>query len=67
MYSITTGIHGATYHGFPPPIYGAWNQIFLGSYPHHFHIGGINYPIKPRPHSIPYSFPYSGPNVPFRF
>jgi hypothetical protein len=68
MYTITTGMNGGvSYHGFPPPMYGAWNQFFHGSYPHYYHIGKTKYHIKPRPHGTPYSFPYLGPSVPFGF
>ncbi len=66
MYTITTGMYGTTYHGFPHPMYGAWGQMYHGPHPHHYHVGGTQYNIQTHHHQLPGTFPYAGPFVPFR-
>jgi hypothetical protein len=62
---IVTGPHGVTYHGFPPPVYGAWTQVMLGSAPHYYEISGTKFHLKARPPGTQYYYPYLGPIVPF--
>jgi hypothetical protein len=65
MSLIITGVSGVAYHGFPPPVYGAWTQILHGAAPYHYIVGGTKYHLKPRPPGTQYFFPYMGPSVPF--
>lgn len=70
MYTIITGMNGVTYHGFPPPAFGAWNQQILGAHPQYYNIGGTHYNIQPLTGvpQFPQAFPSSvaGTTVPFR-
>lgn len=64
MPTIITGTDVVTYHGFAPPMFGAWTQMLLGAPPYKYHIGGTTYNIQPRPPGTQYYFPYLGPSVP---
>ncbi|GKU82724.1 hypothetical protein [Niallia sp. NCCP-28] len=67
MRTIITGLNGATYHDFPNPAYGGWNQMFYGPPLNYYLIGNNQYNFNPPSQTSQVSFPYIGPNVPFRF
>ncbi len=54
MPTIITGTDVVTYHGFAPPMFGAWTQMLLGAPPYKYPIGGprIIYNLDRLVHSI---------------
>lgn len=65
MHTIITGTNGPVYIGYPPPMFGPWNQ-FLLYHPYSIHIGHQTFHLVHNLHGYPSAFPYFGPYVPFR-
>lgn len=63
MHTIITGTNGPMYLGYPPPMFGPWNQPI---HPHSVQLGHTIYHIVPLLFGYPPAFPYFGPYVPFR-